>query len=377
MASTPPQTPAAGPPRAAWAGQLGFVLARLAVPAWVATGATFKLVERNPLLLPKPLFDLVRAGDGTLGMAGLEWLDFALRSFVAIEFVLVAIMVFMPGLARRAALLILGIFIATLLALIVPLWASEGFGKVLQGSCGCFGESGPNPVLMLGADAVLFVLVLLFPPPQPITSATAPHSVGLARGASLAALVGLALAITSFLVPARGTILVDPPVMPAPAPGEDETAPSPPAVPTATQAAPWPAMPSTMQAFYMPEFADWVGTRLGSQPEAALIMPAPPVDIQHGVWNIVFYREDCDHCHELLGSYFSPAVRHPTLCIAIPDTEPDAALEMPCEECQLRSLAKGPQYVLSTPVLLRLEDGIVTRLCGDPEDPSEVEACIE
>ncbi len=375
MANPTCQTSASDPSSPSWPGLLGCVLTRVVVPGWVLTGATFKLVERNPLLLPKPVFDLVRAGDGMLGLNGVAWLDFSLRCFVAVEFLLVAIMVFMPGLARRTALLILGVFIVTLLALIVPLWSKEGFDKVLSGSCGCFGESGPNPLLMLGADTVLLVLVILFPPRRVTEGATPPASIRSARGASSAALVGIGLAVLAFVVPSKGPIAVDPTIPHGPLVDEN---PIPlPITPVPPSNTAWPAMPSILQAYYMPEFAEWVGKRLDLQPEAALITPAPPAGMQQGVWNIVFYREDCDHCHELLGTFFSPSVRHPTLCIAIPDTDPAAAMEMPCEECQLRTLMKGPQYVLSTPVLLRVEDGVVTRLCSDPEDPSEVEACIE
>ncbi|MDA0802661.1 MAG: hypothetical protein O2819_02760 [Planctomycetota bacterium] len=386
-------TPAPASPAPAtaahWQYALGSLLCRIVVPAWVATGAIFKLVERNPLLLPQPIFDLVRMGDGTMGMKGLDWLDFALRGFIAVEFVLIAIMVFMPALARRTALLILGAFIVTLLALIIPLWAKEGVEKVLKGSCGCFGESGPNPIIMLGADTALFIAIVMFKPRHAAPSASVPASALAARGATLAAITGVALSVVAFAVPPKGDIaLPAPPVDEGTAPltpidpgaGTDGStepvgpAPIPPVVPV--QGA-WPKPPASLAAFYLPEFAEWVGTRLDSHPEAALVSPAPPADFGKGVWNVVFYREDCDHCHELLGTYFTPTVRHPTLCIAIPDTDPAVAMEMPCEECQLRTMIKGPQYVLSTPVLLRLEDGVVTRVCGDPEDPSEVEACIE
>ena len=39
-------------------GLLGTLLTRLIVPAWVMTGAIFKLVERDASLLPKNLFDI-------------------------------------------------------------------------------------------------------------------------------------------------------------------------------------------------------------------------------------------------------------------------------------------------------------------------------
>ena len=104
--------------------------------------------------------------------------------------------------------------------------------------------------------------------------------------------------------------------------------------------------------------------------------PAPPTSINTGTWFVMFYREDCEHCHELLQKYFSGPLKTPTLTIAIPDTDPAASLEMPCSECQQRKLFKGPDYVLTTPVLLKVVDGIVTIVVTDPEDHAAVERCL-
>ncbi|MDA1007752.1 MAG: hypothetical protein O2800_01925 [Planctomycetota bacterium] len=356
---------------ARWKGTLGTLVCRMLVPLWVLTGALFKLSERDPRLLPQPIFDLVRATDGIVGLSGLDWLDTALRFFVSIEFILVAVMIFVPSLARRAAVFILGIFVITLLVLIVPLWFNEGFDKVLKGSCGCFGSSGPNPLVVLLCDAALLTLTVCFKPRVTFNAA------GMRRGALFAATAGGLGTAFAFLVPMRGEIVL--PQDPTPANGGSAPLIKP--VEVVEVITPglksWPTPPATFQSFYLPEFEQWIGKRLDEQPEAALIVPAPPSDINTGIWNVLFYREDCDHCHELMANYMSGALRHSTMCIAIPDTDPALNLEMPCKECALRVMIKGPTYVLTTPVLLRIENGVVTRICLDPEDPTQVEGCIE
>jgi hypothetical protein len=58
---TSPQRPAA---TLTARNRLGRVLARAVVPAWILAGASFKLWERNPQLLPKPVTDVT---DGRIG----------------------------------------------------------------------------------------------------------------------------------------------------------------------------------------------------------------------------------------------------------------------------------------------------------------------
>ncbi len=90
--------------------------------------------------------------------------------------------------------------------------------------------------------------------------------------------------------------------------------------------------------------------------------PLPP-NFDTGRGYLVFYRKDCDHCHELLDRFFTGPLKIPTLAIATPERsgfpDPLDELPMPCTECVMRSLPIGPDYVLSTPVVVRVQDGIV------------------
>ena len=132
--------------------RLGRVLARAVVPAWILAGASFKLWERNPQLLPKPVTDVtdaifVRA----LGLTREGYLGPALRAMIAIEIAWALTMVFGPvRLARWMGVEILGLFCAILVVLIASGAAS----------CGCFGASGPSPSWMLAIDATLLLALL-------------------------------------------------------------------------------------------------------------------------------------------------------------------------------------------------------------------------
>jgi hypothetical protein len=93
----------------------------------------------------------------------------------------------------------------------------------------------------------------------------------------------------------------------------------------------------------------------------------------------MFFREDCEHCHTVLDRHFTPKVPLPTLLVAVPDADPAASLPNPCSECQVRTLPKGPDWVIGTPVLLLVNDGVVKMLLSgtDAEDLAKVQALLD
>lgn len=366
------------------------ILARGIVPAWIAAGAAFKLWERNPQLLPKPVTDVtdfifVR----TLGIPRETYLDPAMRGMVAVEFACALIMLFAPlAVARRLGIAMLGLFVAILGVLLASGAAS----------CGCFGNAGPSPLWMLVIDGSM-LLGLLFA--VPTKGATSPSYGPVLPRAILAAGLGAAIA---FLVPARAGVSLDgdasaaPPPQPAattqpataqptatqqaatPTGTQQAVAPAPPAPPAATGTRPWPPAPASAKPWYSPEFEKWQGQRLDAQ-ELALIMQRPlPVNPNEGRMHVVFIREDCDHCHELLNRYFSGKLATPTVCVVVPDATGEL-LENPCTECTKATLPGGGKitYVFTTPVLLTLQDGVVVGVCqgGDIDRPEAVRAALD
>ena len=366
--------------------RLYFYVCRLAIPLWLLAGAIYKLNARNPKLLPPPVLSFVQSMDGLFWLTGTAWLDSATRLIILSEFVLVASMLCMPRLARTIAIAVMSLFCIILLSMIWPEFQKGGFTQAMKGSCGCFGASGPNPVMMLGIDATLLVLALLSKRTR--NSPDLSMISGLPWGAMLF-VISLCVVI---LVPHRAEIEMPTDVpqaestdsaispTPAPTPATNLVATPSSATITSTPATvptlAWPGFPQKAAPYYVPEFAKWVGVRLDSQDMARLMTPAPPASINTGTWFVMFYREDCEHCHELLQKYFSGPLKTPTLTIAIPDTDPAASLEMPCSECQQRTLFKGPDYVLTTPILLKVVDGIVTIVVTNPDDHAAVERCL-
>ena len=83
---------------------LYFYVCRLAIPLWLLAGAIYKLVARNPKLLPPPVLSFLQSMDGLFWLTGTAWLDTATRLIILGEFVLVAAMLCMPRLARSIAI---------------------------------------------------------------------------------------------------------------------------------------------------------------------------------------------------------------------------------------------------------------------------------
>ncbi len=358
------------------------LICRALVPAWLLTGAAIKLQERSPMLLPSPVRDTLKWLAGTVGKAGeadfAQFLDLMLRVIVSGEFALAAAMVLLPRFSRPIALALLSMFVVILLTVV-----ARG-----EASCGCFGSKGPPPWAVLVGDATLLALVVWA---RPLRSA-----VTRAQAGGFVALAAMGVAV-AFGMPARAGL--DHPETaprsdtPSPAPRKPadgspstpetpkptaggETTPTAPARPAATA---WPAPPAKLQPYYLPQFEQWVGKPLRDQAVAALITRPIPAELEKGRWIVMFFREDCEHCHAVLDRHFSPKVPLPTLLVAVPDADPAAALPNPCGECTIRTLPKGPDWVIGTPVLLSLQDGVVRGVVGgtDAEDPAKVQSLID
>ena len=147
--------------------------------------------------------------------------------------------------------------------------------------------------------------------------------------------------------------------------------------PAAAPAKSWPGLPAKLEPFYIAEFAGAVGKPIAENPFARLITGAIPQDFLKGRWIMLFYREDCEHCHELLGTYFTGKLPVRTVAVAIPDADPNNILDNPCDECVKLSMAKGPNYVIGTPVIVAINDGVIECVVENAEDIAAVEACLK
>ncbi len=139
----------------------------------------------------------------------------------------------------------------------------------------------------------------------------------------------------------------------------------------------WPGLPAKFDRNYLPEFAEFVGKRFSEIPFARLIDGPVPADFLKGRWIVIYFREDCDHCHMLLSTYFTGKLPVRTMTLAIPDADPNNILDHPCDECVKLSLVKGPTYIVGSPVVLALNDGVVECVIENVDDMEALEACLK
>lgn len=375
---------------------LGTIACRVVIPGWLALGAIFKLSEMNPKLLPPVILSMVESIASNLNVPITNAYDPALRVIIAAELALALIMVLAPRISRFVAVGVMGLFCA----LLVQILLAKG------SSCGCFGSNGPHPGVMLGIDASLLACAIFLPTRRSYMKCVP----------TLMVIIGATVvsSAVAFAVPGRGAVTIvtppqetqppvnppaklpdppsntkpaDPPANPPPTnppptnppptnpPPANPPAANPPATP---EVKPWPPMPGTIQPYYNFEPKEWLGKRLDSQ-EMALLMTSTPINPNSGRLHLVFMREDCEHCHKLLETYFGGKLQTPALTITIPDAT-GTPKSNPCKECAKTSLVKvgtAPIYMITTPVLMTVKDGVVISICADTEKDEEVRKTLD
>jgi hypothetical protein len=317
---------------------IGTLLARAIVPLWVLTGALFKLVERTPGNLPPTLRQFADQMNVGLGPF--------LRTAIALEFLAVGVMLFLPRLSRAMAIFMLTSFCAILI------------NEVRLGteSCGCMGKLKVDPLMMLAIDGALLLGVLLFPTRgarRLEDGAAAPTWPIVAALAWVAAGFGAA-----FGVPEKAATI------------QQAITDAPPDDPTVNP------KPDPLPSYYSPDEENWVGKPWR---EAGIfrLMTRWPAGLDEGVDYVIFYSKTCDHCHALLETHFTGELAIPTTAVgipAMPGAEPEEALEMPCERCALMSLPEGCEWFITAPILMRIENGIIQ--CATEGESPDAPACL-
>jgi len=322
---------------------VGLVLVRFLVPLWVGAGAGMKLVERSPKLLPEHLRGLIES-------VGID-LHLALALFIAIEFAAVAVMVLIPRLARLTAVFMLSVFCLVLLHELIR-------GNVT--SCGCLGAVSPPPWLMLSIDALLLLLVVALPVrPLKLAGDRAAWAiasvVALALGVfTLTRVLGGATGVTVIVKPAEGTSQ------------ETDGSPSEPAI-----------SELKLPAYYSLDVSSWPGQRIRDI-ELAQWVNDLPESIDQGQQYLIFYSRTCEHCFELLMEHFSFDPPAPTTLVAVPESvdgfQVEGTLENPCLDCLERELPVGVDWLLTPPVVIAIEDGVVT--CAQEAEDAVMPQCL-
>jgi hypothetical protein len=119
------------------------------------------------------------------------------------------------------------------------------------------------------------------------------------------------------------------------------------------------AIPS--EGYYLPQYDQWIGGAWDDIPLSAWIRNAPD-DLNTGQHYLLFYRKDCEHCHELMEAFFAGPLVTPTTAVAVPERTgfPEVGIQdLACDQCRLAELPSGVDWFLATPVLVRISDGVV------------------
>ncbi len=343
----------------------GSIVWRLLVPAWIATGAIFKLISASPSTLPESLLDL--ADD--LGVGLYQWLGL----LVGLEFLAIGVMLFVKPLARLMAVFMLASF-CTILVIEMAV-----YGNVT--SCGCMGGSVKlSPLVMIGIDGALLLATLALgrKPLGLLARGARSKSISVSKaGLGAAAVVTLVGFGASF-----GRVLpLDKSPTPSPSnngelvakdPGakdsvDPDTDTNPNKNPARTD--PGVQLPSVFRTRGS-EVAGWVGTAW-SDIELSKYVPATTTDLTRGRVHIIFYRRSCDHCEEMFQYYLTGPLPIPVVAVEVPETrtqmrDPDNTWEMPETQVEHQQMAIGPDWVIITPVIVTLEDGIVQ--CAEQGD---------
>jgi hypothetical protein len=92
---------------------------------------------------------------------------------------------------------------------------------------------------------------------------------------------------------------------------------------------------------------------------------------------VIFYSLTCDHCEALLWEYFE-FLTVPTTLVAIPQSTDgfnyDGAFENPCMDCDTTELLIGTDWIIGTPLLVAIDNGIVK--CATENENYEAPACL-
>lgn len=323
---------------------VGTVVNRIAIPLWIGAGLTFKLREFTPSTLPQWISELAGNIAGTTeAVSTNDVLLYGLITLLVVEALAFVTMVFSARFARAMAIFMMSAFCVVLLVE----WAMYGISD-----CGCFGGKSPPLPVMLGIDASLLVLAIIFRPAERVHAA-----LPALMTAALIAGVGIAL----LTKPER---MYDDTDLDDDEPDDEQVDPDTPRDrPAERQPAP--------RGWYAPEMNQWVGKRW-DELEFAQFLRRWPENWHEGTHLVFFYRRDCHVCHELGELHFASDPPHTTTLYAVP--EPDGFPEgdpVECADCPEMELPIGTEWLITTPALVRLEDGVVT--CAeagvDPLDP--------
>ncbi len=308
-------------------GWIGTILIRIVIPIWILIGATSKVIGATPKSLPRPVLDggvLIGFNDHFLLLAIL----------VAIEFAFVGIMIFIPRVARIAAAMILVVF---LIVLSVDMFAYGNYE-----SCGCFGDKSMAPTTMFIVDLVLLIGIAIFKPKTCIIELDKEKR--RLFGATCFIVIASLFTFITIMSSTKGSN------------NESDL--------------------DLPKSWFPTDIANWNGKSIDDIQLFSWVNEWPS-NIHIGKQYVIFYSTTCDHCEALLYAFFE-FPKFPTTIVAIPQSiEPvnyENSFENPCFDCAKTELLNGPDWIIGTPLVIAIDNGIVQ--CATENEDYEIPTCL-
>ena len=319
---------------------IGTSLTRIVVPLWILAGAVFKLVEASPRALPKASI-LNPANHYEINLYVL------LALLIFLEFFAISVMIFLRPFARSMAIFMLACF-CLILAIEIQSGAS---------SCGCLGSFSPSPWTMLSIDGFLLLGTLIFAPAKVNSVLPSKLSIiGASLGIVIGASVSFGIILPAGLVPENNQTV--------------EIAKIDPSDPILNPS------PKPLKGYWMVESIEgWIG-KSWRELEIFQFMPVWPENMDDQKRYVVIYSRTCEDCEDMFWNDLVKPLEPPVIAIEIPAdketlTSPNA-WEIPETNCILMNLPLGTDWIISSPMSLRLENGVVT--CAEEGDHK---GCLE
>ena len=125
-----------------------------------------------------------------------------------------------------------------------------------------------------------------------------------------------------------------------------------------------PVRPKQGYWFTPSDMSEWVG-RPWREIDLLKFLDTPPKGMDGPKHFVVFYSRTCDHCQEMFEyDLVDDALGSMVTAVEVPDSKtvlrsPDA-WAMPPTKCEHLALPLGYDWIMTTPVAIRVENGIVT-----------------
>jgi hypothetical protein len=135
--------------------------------------------------------------------------------------------------------------------------------------------------------------------------------------------------------------------------------------------------------------SQWVGKSFAA---AGVAIHAPlltPATLSGTKW-VVFYRPNCGRCHQILDTYFAGPQGGNVVAVKVPygpgeeQSPSDMPEEVRCEECERIELPSGKRWIITTPTIAKVEDGVITCVtwtdydrCRTPSEIAEAEVASQ